>query len=108
MGTDPGGMYQRTMEIAMPPCQAGDSNACMVAKDVLKASGTDEQFQKFCTDLGPAVSRGCNEGVFTACVDLIELHEQGCGVPNTEDAIAAAKRQACALGVQLWCEASAE
>ena len=107
LGTDPGGMYQRAMEIALPPCQAGDSNACMVAKDVLKVSGTKEQFDGFCKDLGPAVFRGCNEGVFTACVDLIELQSEGCGVEQTPEAIAAAKRQACALGVQLWCEPTA-
>ena len=103
LGTDPDGMYQRAMEIALPPCQAGDSNACMVAKDILRVSGTAEQFQTFCSDLGPAVSKGCNEGVFTACVDLIQLHTEGCGVPNTPEAVEVAKRQACALGVQLWC-----
>ena len=77
----------------------------MVAKDVLRESGTPEQLSGFCSDLGPAVSAGCNEGVFTACVDLIDLHEEGCGVPNTAEAIAAAKRQACALGVTLHCAA---
>lgn len=103
LGSDPNAMYQRAMEIALPPCQAGDSNACMVAKDIIRVSGTEDQFQTFCSDLGPAVSKGCNEGVFTACVDLIQLHDEGCGVPSTPEATAAAKRQACALGVQLWC-----
>ena len=101
-------MYERAMEIALPPCQAGDSNACIVAKDVLRVSGTKDQFDRFCKDLGPAESKGCNEGVFTACVDLIELHEEGCGVPKSEADAATAKRQACSLGVQLWCDPAAK
>jgi TPR repeat protein len=102
-GTDPEPMFVRAMDLALQPCQAGDSNACIVAKDIIRESGTPEEYQQFCSDLGPAVSAGCNEGVFTACVDLVKLHEEGCGVEKAGTDANTAKRQACALGVSSMC-----
>jgi hypothetical protein len=102
-GTEPGPMFERGMKLALRPCQAGDSNACIVAKDIIRESGTPEEYKQFCSDLGPAVSAGCNEGVFTACVDLVKLHEEGCGVEGAGTDANTAKRQACALGVSSMC-----
>ena len=102
-GSDPNGMYGRSLDLASKACGSGQQLDCLTIADTLAATGKTAEANTLYKNAVPALEADCARGDFTTCLELEDLYKAGLGVEQSEEKAKSYRARACEIGATVAC-----